>query len=206
MKLLIADDHGMFRLGLKVKLEQQMPDLQVLEAESGEQVLDILGKQRGSVDLILLDLNMPGNTGLSLFMQIQTKHPEQKVCFISGTEDMDVAAKIMDAGAKGFIPKASANELVLTAIQLIASGGSYWPDNMHNQNRQKNRNLTVNLTQRQIEVLQKAADGLSNKQIAADLFISEGTVKSHMTTIFDELGVKNRTQAINKGRDLGIVI
>lgn len=206
MKVLIADDHGMFRLGLKVKLEQQMPEIHILEAESGEQVLDVLGKQRGSVDLVLLDLNIPGNTGLSLFMQIQAKHPEQKVCFISGTEDMEMAAKIMDAGAKGFIPKAAANELVLTAIQLIASGGSYWPDNMHNQTRQKTRNLTVNLTQRQIEVLQKAADGLSNKQIAADLFISEGTVKSHMTTIFDELTVKNRTQAINKGRDLGIVV
>lgn len=206
MKLIIADDHGLFRLGLKASIEQKIEGIEVLEAQDTKSALSVLSTEKG-IKMALLDINIPGNEGLSFIYSVLQNYPELKVCVISGDEDPSIIQAVMDKGASGFIPKSSANDVIFSAIQIILAGSQYFPMDLLNKaaNLKSNKSISK-LTPRQLDVLKAMADGQANKLIADNLNISVGTVKTHITAIFEELNVTNRTQAINAAREKGVIL
>ncbi len=205
MKLLIADDHGLFRLGLKAAIEQKVEGAEVLEAEDAKSALELMEREK-ELKLALLDINIPGNEGLSFIYNALERFPNIKICVISGNEDPAIISAVMEKGVSGFIPKSSANEVIFSAVQIILAGSQYFPMDLLNKANKKAEKSLSRLTPRQLDVLKAMADGQANKQIADNLHISVGTVKTHITAIFEELVVTNRTQAINAARDKGLII
>ncbi len=205
MKLLIADDHGLFRLGLKAAIEQKVEGSEVLEAQDAKSALETMEREK-DLKLALLDISIPGNEGLSFIYTALERYPNIKICVISGNEDPAIISAVMDKGASGFIPKSSANEVIFSAVQIILAGSQYFPMDLLNKAPSKSEKSLSRLTPRQLDVLKSMAEGQANKQIADNLNISVGTVKTHITAIFEELVVTNRTQAINAARDKGLII
>ncbi len=205
MKLLIADDHGLFRLGLKAAIEQKIEGSEVLECEDAKGALEFMEREK-DLKLALLDINIPGNEGLSFIYTALERYPNIKICVISGNEDPAIISAVMEKGASGFIPKSSANEVIFSAVQIILAGSQYFPMDLLNKATVKTEKSLSRLTPRQLDVLKSMAEGQANKQIADNLNISVGTVKTHITAIFEELTVTNRTQAINAARDKGLIL
>ncbi|KZN51979.1 response regulator transcription factor [Pseudoalteromonas luteoviolacea] len=200
-QFLIADDHPLFREALKGALQNQFEGLEVIESENFEQTLQRLS-QYDDLDLLLLDLHMPGNGDLYGLIRIREDHPALPIVVVSGSEDLNVISKVMGYGAMGFIPKASSSQDIVSALQQVLEGESWLPADIKEQIQDLNgedRELAqqiASLTPQQYKVLQYLHEGLLNKQIAYELNISEATVKAHITAIFRKLGVYNRTQAV----------
>ncbi len=211
MKILIADDHGIVREGIKLLLAELSTELSVLEAADSKQVLAAVSENR-DLDLILLDLYMPGVTDLDLLAEICNRYPHIPVIILSATDDARVMQRVIDRGAAGFIPKSAAQAVMTSAIQLVLSGGVYIPPAMVHHHEDDAANPTarvthasqLDLTNRQLEVLKLLGKGKSNKTIARELGLSAHTVKIHVTAIFKALGVSNRTEAAMASREIDI--
>lgn len=223
MKFLIADDHHLIREGLKNALVNAYGELNVVEAKNGQQVLEKV-ENNPDLDLILLDYFMPDTDGYALVTTLCDRYPAIPVVVISASDDPALMHKVLDRGAAGFIPKATHQELIIRAIQLVLSGGTYIPPELrefasplnHEDNATPaallNRPVTSSesshmlskLTQRQQEVLRLLAKGETNKDISRHLNVSENTVKVHVTAILKALGVSNRTQAVIVSQKLGL--
>ncbi len=208
-KILIIDDHPLFRDSLssilsKEKLKCETP--KILQAESAAKSLEIINKNK-DLDIILTDIDMPGMDGLTLLQQIRTFLPHTTIVMISGSENPADVQKAINFGAKGFIQKSSETSVLLAALQLILVGGTYIPPLMLEQQTvsMEPRPEAVSLTARQMDILQYLHQGQQNKVIAYELDLSEATVKVHVRHIFSVLGVKNRTQAVQKALELGIL-
>ncbi len=200
-KFLIADDHPLFREALKGALVGSFSDLEVFESADFESTLTVLSEQP-ELDLLLLDLHMPGSGDLYGLIRIREDYPDLPVAVVSGTEDLQVVSKVMSYGALGFIPKSSSSAQIAQAIEEILQGETWLPESMADkveQTAQEDSELAAqvaSLTPQQYKVLSYLHEGLLNKQIAYELNISEATVKAHITAIFRKLGVYNRTQAV----------
>jgi DNA-binding NarL/FixJ family response regulator len=213
-KFLIADDHHLIREGLKNALQGAYHDLLVIEAKDGKQVLEMI-EANPDLDLILLDYFMPGMDGYGLIATLCDRYPAIPIVVISASDDPALMHKVFDRGAVGFIPKATNQEVIIRAIQLVLSGGTYIPPELMDPispsgQEEKNRAASLirsfslpessyvfsRLTQRQQEVLRLLAKGETNKNISRHLKVSENTVKVHVTAILKALGVSNRTQAV----------
>ncbi len=206
IKIIIADDHPLFRQALTITLKSHFNDAELAEAQTIaelEQLLTISTtdlEQSGSqpFDLLLLDLDIPGAQGFNSLINIRRLYPELGVIIISGFEDVETINKAMNYGAAGFIPKSTAVPDMVLAIEAVLSGqlwtpsGDFVADNAENLQESK----IASLTPKQHKILLMFADGLLNKQIAYELGLSESTIKSHASTIFLKLGVRNRTQAV----------
>lgn len=222
MKFLIADDHHLIREGLKNTLESVYSDLLIAEATDGGQVLEVV-ENNPDLDLILLDYFMPGTDGFSLITTLCDRFPSIPVIVISAADDPVLMHKVFDRGVAGFIPKATGQELIVRAIQLVLSGGTYLPPELmeigsafdHEATAREipvDRSITLAessdmfsmLTQRQQEVLHLLAKGETNKDISRHLNVSENTVKVHVTAILKALGVSNRTQAVIVSQKMGL--
>ncbi len=209
MKFLIADDHGIFRRGLKMILMDLYPDATILEADCAKNSLQ-LAAEHPDLDLILIDLQLPDSPGLELLAQIQQRFITLPCAVISADERADTVRKSLDAGALGYIPKSAKNAVITSAIQLILSGGMYAPhellSNIPTSAEPAPASMgPTNLTSRQLEVLQLMAEGLANKQIGDRLNIAPGTTKAHISAIFRELNVTNRTQAVASAQKLNLI-
>lgn len=200
MKILQADDHPLVREGIRQIISHLGDDIEFFEASNLNELLAILHEQ-SDVDLILLDLNMPGMDGFEGYHRIEEENPAVPVAILSASEDPRHVNAALQVGAAGYIPKSSSPEIMLTAIRLILSGGVYVPAELMTwQTVSKENNPLVKLTSRQCEVLMLVKQGLANKVIADRLNIAEKTVKQHISTIFRVFGVTNRTQlAIRAG-------
>jgi len=200
-QFLIADDHPLFREALTGALKNHFEDLIVFESESFDSTLAVLSRQ-DELDLLLLDLHMPGNGDLYGLIRIREDYPSLPVVVVSGSEDLSIISKVMGYGAMGFIPKASSSQGIANAIEQVLEGDTWLPDNIKDKVaniEQEDKVLAqqvASLTPQQYRVLQYLHEGLLNKQIAFELHISEATVKAHITAIFRKLGVYNRTQAV----------
>ncbi|MFC0120208.1 LuxR C-terminal-related transcriptional regulator [Pseudoalteromonas xiamenensis] len=200
-QFLIADDHPLFREALKGALLSRIEGLTVFESDNFDGTLAVLSEQE-DLDLLLLDLHMPGNGDLYGLIRIREDYPSLPIAVVSGSEDLTIVSKVMGYGAMGFIPKASSSDDIAYAIEQILEGESWLPESI----KDKVAAITVedkelaqqvaSLTPQQYKVLQYLHEGLLNKQIAYELNISEATVKAHITAIFRKLGVYNRTQAV----------
>jgi len=202
MRILIGDDHVLFREGLRRLLEQLKDDCEFVEAGTFDELLERAGGE-GAFDLILTDLRMPGWPGFQGIDALRQAQSGARVVVVSASEAREDVRESLDNGAVGYIPKSSSVKIMLSALDLIFSGGVYVPaaalrDTVGEDSRAippADPSLETLLTQRQREVLERLRQGKSNKQIAHELGLSEGTVKIHMTAIFKSLGVRNRTQA-----------
>lgn len=208
MHILLVDDHVMFRQGLKFLLGDLDESLQFLEAGSCDQALALLAAN--SVDLVLLDLNMPGIKGLGALQAVTAAVPETPVVVLSGEEGAGLIRGAIDKGASGFVPKASSSEILVAALRLILAGGIYLPANVLDSAAVPSQETTVPedavsmLSARQTAVLLRAIQGQPNKVIASDLGLAEGTVKTHLSAAFRTLGVRNRTEAVYAAAKLGL--
>lgn len=197
--VVIADDHPLFRSALREAVRPVVPDARIHEADSFSALQDAL-KQPGTPALVLLDLNMPGVKGFSSLLFLRAEYPTIPVVVVSGHEEPGLVRRVLDFGALGFIPKISSLETMGEAIRA-ALDGKVWapPDFKEPAASPADRELArkvASLSPQQLRVLLMLADGRLNKQIAAELAITEATVKAHMTAILRKLGASNRTQAI----------
>jgi len=193
-KILIADDHPLFRQALSAMLTSHLTHITLLEAESIDKLEQVLQVQ--TIDLLLLDLDIPGAHGFSSLIDIRNNYPEMAIAIVSGIEDDETINKAMSYGAAGFIPKSTSVEVIINAIKTIFNGELWTPDNYTSDENVQIDERLASLTPQQHKILLMFADGLLNKQIAYELGLAESTVKSHASTIFLKLGVRNRTQAV----------
>jgi DNA-binding NarL/FixJ family response regulator len=206
-RIIVADDHPLFREALQQALAPVMPGVSFSEAESFESLQTAVGEHEDA-DLVLLDLEMPGAHGFSVLAWLRTHHPALPVVLVSATSDAGVMRRAVDLGASGFIPKSSTVETISEAIAAVLDGEIWLPEaalaldeaNLSESDELSRRVAT--LTPQQFRVLEMLAEGLLNKQIAAELQVSEATVKAHVTAIFRKLGVRSRTQAAVAARRL----
>lgn len=207
MKILIADDHALFRDGLKLTLEQLDENAQIIQADGYTQALQIL-KDKAHPELIIVDLEMPDkdwNEGLDDLMQ---EAPKAHVVVMSASEDAKIIRQVMEKGIRGYITKRSDPKIITAALKLILEGGTYLPpillENIANT-KSTSENKNGNLTARQSEVLQYISQGLSNKQIAYEMGVSEATVKLHINAMLKALNATNRTQALVNAQKMGLI-
>lgn len=198
MKILEADDHPLVRTGIRQILSELDDAVEFLEAGSLPEVLEIL-QATPDLDLILLDLAMPGMDGFEGYYRIEACNPAVPVAILSASENPKDVRIAIEAGAAGYIPKSSSPELMLTALRLILAGDVYVPGKL--LQRAEAEAAPESLTPRQRDVLDLVVEGLSNKLIADRLNIAEKTVKQHITTIFRVYGVSNRTQLALKAKE-----
>ncbi|WP_278381071.1 response regulator transcription factor [Pseudoalteromonas distincta] len=200
-QFLIADDHPLFREALKGALSAKFEGLEVFESSDFDSTLQVLSEQE-DLDILLLDLHMPGNGDLYGLIRIREEYPSLPIAVVSGSEDVNIVSKVMGYGAMGFIPKSSSSDNIASAINQILEGDTWLPKELKNKVAEiegEDREIAAqvaSLTPQQYRVLQYLHEGLLNKQIAYELHISEATVKAHITAIFRKLGVYNRTQAV----------
>jgi len=215
MRLLIADDHDLLREAIELLLQRWNPQVQVVHARSLPEALAKTA-ENPELDLILLDVRMPGMNQLAGLQVTRQRHPTVPVALITGLDESEIAAAAIEAGAAGVIPKAISGKGLVAAIQLILSGERYIPDPRLLEHRGANGDGHLNgdlpdadmdkLTERERGVLMLLTSGVSNKEIARDLEIEVVTVAVHLSRIYRKLGVANRTQAVRKAMELGMAL
>ncbi|MGF1762594.1 response regulator transcription factor [Aliivibrio kagoshimensis] len=195
--IIIADDHPLFRNALFQSIHMAISGANLLEADSLTTLIDLMAKE-SDIDLLLLDLKMPGANGMSGLIHLRSQYPDLPIVVISASEEASIVTQVKHHGAFGFIPKSSDMRSLVSALNQVLSGEPFFPAGLINEHVEGNdiAHKIASLTPQQYKVLGMLTDGLLNKQIAYDLDVSEATIKAHMTAIFRKLGVKNRTQAV----------
>jgi DNA-binding NarL/FixJ family response regulator len=207
MKILIADDHALFREGMRHVLALLMDDVEIVEAGDCAQALRSV-ESDGDITLMLLDLNMPGRDGFAALETLSRRYPALPIVVLSGSELRADMRRALDNGAMGFIPKSATAPVMLSALRLVLAGGVYVPPELVQSGAQERSapGADAGLTPRQIEVLGCVIDGKPNKIIAYQLGLTEATVKAHITAVFKALQITNRTQAARAAERLGLKI
>ena len=207
--VIVADDHPLFRTAIKEALETEHGEIDFLEASSFATLQELVEANR-EVDLILLDLHMPGVSGFAGLVYLCKRYPSVPVVMISANEDPVVIRRALEHGAAGFIPKSSSIETITAAINAILMGEIWSPDSVQadlpggNVSELELASRMSELTPQQFKVLMMMSQGLLNKQIAYDLGVSEATIKAHVTAIMNKLRVSNRTQAVLAAQRLAV--
>lgn len=222
MKILIADDHELFLKGLEFILQSEYPDAGIVLAKDYMEIFEQL-KKFTDFDLIISDLAMPGANWLEALQHIHGLAKDVPIVIISAVFDKEIVRKTIEVGVSGYIPKSSSNAVMLSAINLVKAGGVYIPYELLNDETDNKeiagefRKLKVmteanysaeakkRLTPRQVDVVRAIARGLSNKMIAYELGLTEGTVKVHVTVILKVLGVTNRVAAVMEAVKQGYI-
>lgn len=194
MKILIVDDHALVREGLAQALQNLSPDLQLLEARDGAQALAML-TPHPDMDLVLLDYHLPDSKGLEVLVEIERVQPTLPVLMMSGLCTPQVMRQALQLGALGFLSKAAASEEFLLGVQNALKGEVVIPQALLDS-RGGPKFQDFFLSPRQERVLAHLVNGLTNREIAAALHVSEETIKTHMSSILRYFDVQNRTQAV----------
>lgn len=221
MKVLLVDDHSLFREGLALLLHPLMPDLTVVEAGSCEDAFAAIERE-GLPELVLMDLALPGMGGLEGIAVLHERHPLVPIVALSSSDDRDTVLRALDAGAMGFIPKSSTSSVMLGALRLVLSKGIYLPPSAFLAGRGATATQAapeliaeegtvehravgaLGLTRRQEDVLQLILRGLPVKLIARELGLSVSTVKAHTSVVLRALNVTTRTQAVVTAGQMGL--
>lgn len=216
MRILIVDDHQLFIDGVRHIITSLDKDIEILEATSAEHARQHL-EACAELDLLLLDLHLPGLGGRSIMQHPRIEEACLPVVIISGEDDLHTIRSVIDAGVMGFIPKSYSGKNLLNALRTVMAGELYIPETI----RKQLQNLpakthddrldsdTVNdagITRRQQEVLELLASGHSNKQISSKLYLTENTVKSHVSALLRALGASNRTECVSIARNKGLIV
>lgn len=216
MQILVADDHQLFLDGIGHILNKLDADVVITESTRADEAIEILESGQ-AFDLILVDLSMPGMDGMSILQRMHERGVWLPLVVVSAEEEVRTIKSALDAGALGFIPKAHSSQQMLTALNAILDGEIYIPSDIERQienleNRRLPREADNNdalrasgITKRQYDVLQLLAKGYSNKQIATSLFLTEHTVKAHISALLTALRACNRTECVQIATRQGIL-
>ncbi|HEY9693890.1 MAG TPA: response regulator transcription factor [Oculatellaceae cyanobacterium] len=212
LRILLVEDDELFRLGLSIKLQQQ-PDLQVVaEAEDGETAIELA--KRYVLDIILLDVGLPGVGGVETCRLLKQQHPDLPILVLTSRSEKPLIGRMIEANAQGYCLKGIDAEALILAIRSVAAGASWWDKAATAEIRaafidtpptDTKAALENPLTKREQEILAKVAEGRSNQEIAELLYITPGTVRVHVHAILQKLEVRDRTQAAVKAIQMGLV-
>ena len=220
LKILVVDDHHLVREGIKLALRQIDEAVTVVEADTLREAIDAY-RAHPDFDLVLLDLTMPGNTGMSVLDGFEQNCPDARIVVISASYDLQTVQLAVRRGVLGFIPKLAGKEALQSALKFILAGGIYVPPEAmmampeekpatapaarapHETATGAQTPQDAGLTTRQVEVLRELLDGKSNKQICRDMNLAMGTVKGHVAAILDAMQVGSRAEAIAAAAKLG---
>ena len=204
MKILIADDHDLLRDTLVLFVEGE-GSIESVTASNLDEALAIMDAQ-GPFDLIMLDYNMPGMSGLNGLKRALSHNGENKVALMSGIATRSVAEEALSLGAAGFVPKTMSAKSLINAVKFMAMGEKFAPiDFMTAEDEAAAPNpLAEKLSRRELQVLEGLSQGKSNKEIARDLDLQEPTIKLHVKTLYRKIGAGNRTQAALIAKDEGL--
>ncbi len=191
MKILIVDDHPLFRAGFHAVLEQSDLDAGVLSVSSVPEALQAL-QTDGDIGLVLLDIHLKGEDGFNALKVIGERFPTTACIMISGDDQQAVATRAVASGASGFIPKSFTADEMIASIRKVLAGEVFVPETTNLTATEQPTGLTL----RQLEVISMLGRGFSNKEIARALDVAERTVKAHVSAVFEALNVRNRTQAV----------
>ena len=199
-RIVIVDDHPLFRDALRQALSDSFDDLEIAEAGSLDGLSQVL-EGNADVDLVLLDLSMPGIKGFSGLMYLRAQYPEIPVVVVSANEDPAAIRRCLEFGASGFVPKSLPVETIRAAIGDVLKGEVWTPPDLDLDQTGDGETAELvtrlaTLTPQQVRVLMMLSEGLLNKQIAFKLSVSEATVKAHVSAILQKLNVDSRTQAV----------
>ncbi len=221
MKVLVADDHPLLREALGLVLHELDREVVVLDAADGETVMRLVAEHL-DLDLVLLDICLPGVNGLELFEALRRSHPALPLVAVSALDDPSIVKAVLAGGAMGYVPKSSPHPVMVNALRLVLAGGRYLPPELmaldlmapnwasgsvgasNPPARESVSAEALGLTERQRQVLARIAQGKSNKQICRELGLAEATVKIHVTAILKALKVTSRTQAVVIVNQLGL--
>lgn len=202
MKILVVDDHSIFRAGVTALFEHAGRGA-VVEQAAG--VADALARlEAQDFDLVLLDLNLPEGDGVAAIEKFLQVRQGVKIVILSASEDLKDVRRALAAGAMGYVPKSANSQTLLSAIEIVSAGDLFVPSVILARGLAGGAGGAL-LTARQVDVLRLVAKGLPNRLIAAELGLSEKTVKVHVTAIFKALDVVNRTQAAAAGQLAGLI-
>ena len=214
LRILLADDHAMVRDGLKNYIQVVEPNTQIIEAETFAEAASILTTDDG-IDLVILDLNMPGMNRLEGLDRLHATYPETPVVILSGSIDRADIMGALDHGAAGYFPKTMGGRSLTNALRLVLSGERYVPSVLLTPECSGPANAVLRgpssenqnapgLSEREATVLSLMARGKANKEIARDLELQEATIKTHVTSVFRKLNVSNRTEAAREAYKFGL--
>jgi DNA-binding NarL/FixJ family response regulator len=215
MKILLVDDHTLFREGLRLVLSQLEPGCDIYEASNCSAAFD-KAREHSDFDVVLLDLNLPDMPGFEALTVLREEHPHMPVVVLSASDDKATVLEALDRGAMGFIPKSSSSQVMMGALRLVLAKGVYIPPAVLQSTGPATaappRAATakavhaadLGLTERQMDVLGLIVQGKPNKLICRELGLAEGTVKTHVTAVLRALDVTNRTQAVLAVSRLGL--
>jgi DNA-binding NarL/FixJ family response regulator len=196
----LADDHPIVREALASALRGLAPDVRILEASDAGGALALLDAG-SALDLLLVDLRMPGVEGLGTVRALRERAPEVPLVVVSAEDDPDIVGPLLALGVAGFVPKSETPAVIVSALRLVLAGGTYVPPRLAAAAAAPRPGpADAGLTPRQWEVVKLLARGLPNKSIASALGVTEGTVKVHLIAVFRALGVRNRTAAVLAAR------
>ncbi|MDB5592513.1 response regulator transcription factor [Enterovirga sp.] len=206
-KIILADDHPLFREALRRAIEQILPEASVEECSGLDSLQETLTRSRDA-DLVLLDLTMPGVQGFSGLIYLRAQYPEIPIVIVSANEDATVIRRAVEFGASGFVPKSLDLEGIGNAVRTILSGDIWVPPDVDLEAGEDKETADLvqrlgRLTPQQMRVLMMLSEGLLNKQIAYELSVSEATIKAHVSAILQKLGVDSRTQAVIAASRIG---
>jgi DNA-binding NarL/FixJ family response regulator len=199
-RVIIVDDHPLFRDALKQTLTSAFPGIVIAEAGTLEAVSDTLASDR-DFDLVLLDLKMPGVQGFSGLVFLRAQYPAVPIVVVSASEEPHIIRRALDLGASGYIPKSASAETMRRALAVLLDGGIWTPEiaaveTSPDSEADRLARRLATLTPQQVRVLMMLREGLLNKQIAHQLGVSEATIKAHVSAILQKLDVDSRTQAV----------
>lgn len=194
----------MFLKGLEFILRDSYPDIELVFAHNYAEIFAFLESDR-RFDLLMTDLAMPKGKWQEALPHIHMLLPSTPIIILSAVFDKEIVQKTMDIGVSGYIPKTSPNAVIISALNLVMAGGMYIPPELLSNQPEQSAEASHILTPRQIDVIRAVAEGKSNKQIAYELGLSEGTVKLHVTAILKLLNVNNRTGAVREAERLGVL-
>lgn len=209
-KILVVDDHPLFREALGNSIRQAFGEAEILEASTISGSVEVI-KDNSDIDLVLLDLSLPGTTGFGGLLTLRTQFPKLPVVVVSGMDDRQIVAEALSYGVVGFIPKSAPELMLKDAILETLAGGVFLPPNYQpiedgeGEAGSSDSDLAkrlASLTPQQFRVLQMLSEGKLNKQIAYELDVGETTVKAHVSAILRKLKVFSRTQAVIKAREV----
>jgi len=212
LKVLLIDDHSLFIDGMNLVLVKLDPNIQIFNANSYEDALPLM-KEHSDLELVLLDLGLPGLNDIDALKAVRSELPATPVVVLSSNDDGAKVQQILNLGAQGYIPKSTNAEVLIRSLKLVLSGGIYIPneilsqfDNVQPVAENKIETVDSPLTPRQKEVLGKLIHGYSNKEIAKLLNMAESTVCVHIAAILKALDVTNRTRAAHLAVQKGWIV
>lgn len=216
IKVLLVDDHALFRDGMRYVLQQLADEVEILDTGNFTEALQLV-MNNPDIDLALLDLHMPDSNGVSSLQLFHQRFPKVPLVVVSGSDQRDDIEGVMNLGAMGFISKMSPSKVMLSALHMVLDGGVYVPPQLLQQavaklepgqalnDKRSQRASKYGLTPRQLEVLQLIGAGKSNKDISRELNLAEGTVKIHVAAIYQTLHVNSRVEAVETARRFGFI-